>query len=267
MPVAGLLQPFYAADGQCRDPTKNPSLAGAQLPFVRIYPIERRGSRPVYRTQAFPAGCISSSDPNDSQRRDIVSTDRVHGFVHTLSGGLRLFARRVACPSALTLGLSNKSPKMKITPARACSDGGEIVKFGLVRQPQSFIEKSINHSKIRHYGIRFIFIFQRNQRIPRRRDQWHPSPFHHVSTRSRNPARRFSLVRGRGWPGHRFSVARAAGFGKLHRNLPAASAPVRTGICRNTPVRHLQRDDFLKISTIKQRSSTVILNLFNRLDL
>jgi len=24
---------------------------------------------------------------------------------------------------------------MKITPARACSDGGEIVKFGLVRQP------------------------------------------------------------------------------------------------------------------------------------
>ena len=77
----------------------------AQLSFVRIYPIERRGSRPVYRTQAFPSGCISSSDPNDSQRRDIVSTDRVHGFVHTLSGGLRLFARRVACPSTLTLRL------------------------------------------------------------------------------------------------------------------------------------------------------------------
>ena len=69
------------------------------------YPIEKRGSRPVYRTQAFPSGCISSSDPNDSQRRDIVSTDRVHGFVHTRSGGLRLFGRRVACPSALTLRL------------------------------------------------------------------------------------------------------------------------------------------------------------------
>nr|DAL81621.1 MAG TPA: hypothetical protein [Caudoviricetes sp.] len=33
------------------------------------------------------------------------------------------------------MGLSNKSPKMKITPVRACSDRGEIVNFRLVRQP------------------------------------------------------------------------------------------------------------------------------------
>ena len=31
--------------------------------------------------------------------------------------------------------LYDKSPKLKITPIRACSDGGEIVKIGLARQP------------------------------------------------------------------------------------------------------------------------------------
>lgn len=34
------------------------------------------------------------------------------------------------------MGLSNKSPKLEITPARALSDGGEILKIGLVRQPR-----------------------------------------------------------------------------------------------------------------------------------
>lgn len=32
------------------------------------------------------------------------------------------------------MGLSNKSQKMKITPARCTYGGGEIVKIGLVRQ-------------------------------------------------------------------------------------------------------------------------------------
>ena len=43
-------------------------------------------------------------------------------------------------------GLSNKSPKIKITPARACSDGGEIVKIGLVRQSLFFCDSSHRNS-------------------------------------------------------------------------------------------------------------------------
>ena len=58
-----------------------------------------------------------------------------------------------------------------------------------------------------------------------------------------------SLVRGYGRPGQRFSVARAAGSDKLHRNvrLPAVPAPGRTGICRNTPVRRLRRNHFRRM--------------------
>ena len=43
-----------------------------------------------------------------------------------------------------------------------------------------------------------------------------------------------------GGRGSDFSVARSVGSCKLHRNvrLPAALAPGRTGIRRNTPVRH-----------------------------
>ena len=100
-----------------------------------------------------------------------------------------------------------------------------------------------------NYGIRIIHFFRGYQGFPQRRDQRHSGPFHHVPHRFRNPPHRISLLRGHGRPGQRFSVARAAGSGKLHRNVrhPAASAPGRAGIRRNTPVRCLRRDNFRRM--------------------
>lgn len=44
------------------------------------------------------------------------------------------------------MGLSNKSSKMEITPARCTSDGGEIVEIGLVRQAHFFATRFIYSS-------------------------------------------------------------------------------------------------------------------------
>ena len=113
-----------------------------------------------------------------------------------------------------------------------CSERGTESFFSLLRNERA--------ASFPYHGIRIIHSFRGYQGFPRGRDQRHSGSFHHVSPRFRKPSRRFLFVRGNGRPGRRFSVARSAGFGKLHRNVrfPAALAPGRTGIRRNTPVRH-----------------------------
>ena len=41
------------------------------------------------------------------------------------------------------MGLSNKSPELKITPVRTLSDGGEMLKSGLVGQPRFLSQNSL----------------------------------------------------------------------------------------------------------------------------
>ncbi|MFR0774936.1 MAG: hypothetical protein ACLSH3_14655 [Alistipes finegoldii] len=50
-----LFQPFHTADGRCENPPQNPSLAGAQLPLVRIPPSDAEVRGRFISRKPFPA--------------------------------------------------------------------------------------------------------------------------------------------------------------------------------------------------------------------
>lgn len=118
-----------------------------------------------------------------------------------------------------------------------------------IPEPPSFLEKSMNSSKIQHYGIHLISPFRRNHGIsatPRSTASLHfspciasiPKPFPQIFTRVRSWAAVAAIFSG---------SCRWLLQTSLERSSPAALAPGRTGICRNTPVRHLRRNHFRRM--------------------
>lgn len=57
-----LFQPFHIADGRCENPPQNPSLAGAQLSFVRIPPLGCRDPRTLHLAQALSRQGVPAPD-------------------------------------------------------------------------------------------------------------------------------------------------------------------------------------------------------------
>ena len=81
-----LFQPFHTADGRCENPPQNPSLAGSQLPLVRIPPLGRRGSRTVHLVQTFSRRGVPASDREIAQRQNAVPADCLCGLIYALCG-------------------------------------------------------------------------------------------------------------------------------------------------------------------------------------